>query len=259
MTVLDQIVERTRARLRFEPMDVEDIRRAARDVAATKTPFAFRNAISRDGINVIAEIKSASPSAGTIVENPNVESIARDYASGGAAAISIVTEPEFFHGSTTWIARAKTAAALPVIMKDFVVEPSQLMRGIAAGADAILLLASLLDARRLMDFIGLLEAYGCDALVEVHDEQELELATQGGARIIGVNNRDLRDFHVDLGTSERLGALMPHDTIRVAESGIRNGADVQRLRTAGFHAFLVGESLLRQSDRAAAVRTLVTT
>lgn len=259
MTVLDQIVERTRARLRDEPMDVEDVRRMARDRAAAKTPFAFRTALQRDNVNVIAEIKSASPSAGTIVDNPDVESIARDYANGGAAALSIVTEPEFFRGSTSWIARARSAAGLPVIMKDFIVEPSQLMRGIAAGADAILLLASLLDARRILDFIGLLEAYGCDALVEVHDEQELQRAVEGGARLIGVNNRDLRDFRVDLGTSERLGALMPEGTIRVAESGIRNRADVERLRAAGFHAFLVGESLLRQDDRAAAVRTLVTT
>jgi indole-3-glycerol phosphate synthase len=259
MTVLDQIVERTRIRLRDEPMDVEDVRRAALDRAAAKTPFAFRTALQRDAVNVIAEIKSASPSAGSIVDNPDVESIARDYAIGGAAALSVVTEPEFFRGSHSWIARAKSAANLPAIMKDFIVEPSQLMRGIAAGADAILLLASLLDARRILEFIGLLEEYGCDALVEVHDEQELERAVEGGARLIGVNNRDLRDFRVDLGTSERLGALMPEGTIRVAESGIRNRADVERLRTAGFHAFLVGESLLRQDDRAAAVRTLVTT
>src|SRR5688572_11227867 len=136
--ILDQIVDRTRARLREEPMDVEDARRAARDQAATKTPFAFRTALTRDAVNVIAEIKSASPSAGSIIDNPDVESIARDYASGGAAALSIVTEPEFFRGSPTWIARAKSAANLPVIMKDFIVEPSQLMRGIAAGADAIL-------------------------------------------------------------------------------------------------------------------------
>jgi indole-3-glycerol phosphate synthase len=257
MTVLDQIVERTRLRLRDEPMAVEDVRRAALDRAAAKTPFAFRAAISRDSVNVIAEIKSASPSAGSIVDDPDVEAIARDYAAGGAAAISIVTEPEFFRGSTDWIARAKSATKLPVIMKDFIVEPSQLMRGIAAGADAILLLASLLDARRILEFIGLLEAYGCDALVEVHDEAELERAVAGGARIIGVNNRDLRDFRVDLGTSERLGALMPEDKIRVAESGIRTRADVERLRAAGFHAFLVGESLLRQDDRAAAVRKLV--
>lgn len=257
MTVLDQIVERTRVRLREEPLDIEDVRRAARDRAAERTPFAFRDALLRDGVNVIAEIKSASPSAGSIVDSPDVEAIARDYASGGAAAISVVTEPEFFRGSRDWIARAKRASGLPAIMKDFIVEPSQIMRGIAAGADAILLLASLLDARRITDFVGLLEAYGCDALVEVHDEEELERAVAGGARLIGVNNRDLRDFHVDLGTSERLAAKMPEDAIRVAESGIRNRQDVDRLLAAGFHGFLVGESLLRQDDRAAAVRALV--
>ena len=257
MTVLDQIVERTRARLREEPIEVEDVRRAARDRSAERTPFAFRTALSRDAVNVIAEIKAASPSAGDIAPNPDVESIAGEYSSGGAAAISIVTEPEFFRGSTDWIARARATSGLPVVMKDFVVEPSQIMRGIAAGADAILLLASLLDARRILDFIGLLEAYGCDALVEVHDEAELERAVEGGARIIGVNNRDLRDFRVDLGISERLGALMPADAIRVAESGIRTRADVDRLRAARFNAFLVGESLLRQNDRAAAVRALV--
>lgn len=254
MSVLDQIVERTRERLRVE---AKPDRRAAEEMAERRTPFAFRTALQREGVNVIAEIKSASPSAGSIIADPDVESIARDYASGGAAAMSIVTEPEFFRGSRDWIARAKNAAALPVIMKDFIVEPSQILRGIVAGADAVLLLASLLDAARIRDFVALLEAYGCDALVEVHDEAELDRAIAGGARLIGVNNRDLRDFRVDLGTSERLGALMPADAIRVAESGIRTRADVDRLHTAGFHAFLVGESLLRQENRAEAVRALV--
>jgi len=254
MSVLDQIVERTRERLRVEE---KPDRRAAERSAEQRSPFAFRAALQRDGVNVIAEIKSASPSAGSIVADPDVESIAREYARGGAAAMSIVTEPEFFRGSREWIGRAKDAAGLPVVMKDFIVEPSQILRGVAAGADAILLLASLLDVARIRDFVALLEAYGCDALVEVHDEEELERAVRGGARLIGVNNRDLRDFHVDLGISERLGALMPNDAIRVAESGIRTRADVDRLRAAGFHAFLVGESLLRQNDRAEAVRALV--
>jgi indole-3-glycerol phosphate synthase len=254
MTVLDQIVERTRERLRGEE---KPDRRAAEESAQQRTPFAFRAALAGEGVNVIAEIKSASPSAGSIVDDPDVEAIARDYAAGGAAALSIVTEPEFFRGSRDWIGRAKRVADLPVIMKDFIVEPSQLVRGIAAGADAILLLASLLDVGQLRDFVAILEAYGCDALVEVHDEEELERAMGAGAQVIGVNNRDLRDFHVDLGTSERLGARMPADVTRVAESGIRSREDVDRLRAAGFHAFLVGESLLRQDDRAAAVRALV--
>ena len=253
-TVLEQIVERTRERLRVEE---KPDRRAAEAAVEGRTPFAFRNALSRAGINVIAEIKSASPSAGTIVDAPDVESIAREYARGGAAAMSVVTEPEFFHGSRDWLARAKSASGLPVIMKDFVVEPSQILRGIAAGADAILLLASILEPKQIRDFLALLEAYGCDALVEVHDERELERAIEGGARLIGVNNRDLKDFRVDLGTSERLGKLMPAEAIRVAESGIRVRADVERLKAAGFHAFLVGKSLLRQDDRAEAVRALV--
>lgn len=256
MTILDEIVARTRARLAEAPPDMTLLRSQARERRASRTPFAFRNAIAAEGSSVIAEIKAASPSAGTIVENPDVEQIARDYARGGAAAISVVAEPEFFRGSVDWIARARDAANLPVIMKDFIVEPSQLMRGIAAGADAVLLLASLLDGRRILEFIGLLEAYGCDALVEVHDEAELERAIAGGARIIGVNNRDLRDFRVDLATSERLAPLMPEGTLKVAESGIRTREDVERLRNAGFDGFLVGESLLRQPDRSKALQLL---
>lgn len=253
MTVLDQIVERTRERLRDEG---KPDRRAAEEVSQSRPAYAFRHALAREGVNVIAEIKAASPSAGAIVPDPDVESIARDYARGGAAAVSVVTEPEFFRGSREWLARARAASGLPVVMKDFIVEPSQIVRGIAAGADAILLLASILDAPRLRDSIALVEAYGCDALVEIHDEDELERAVVAGARIIGVNNRDLKSFRVDLATSERLGGKMPPDAVRVAESGIRVRADVERLRAAGFHAFLVGESLLRQSDRAAAVQAL---
>jgi len=238
--ILDRIVARTRARL-----------------LPAEPPHAFAAAISRPGINVISEIKSASPSAGTIVDNPDVESIAGAYKEGGAAAISIVTEPEFFRGSTAWIARAKSSAGLPVIMKDFIVDERQLLHGIAAGANAILLLASLLDAKQIAAFIALLDQFGCDALVEVHDEAELERAIGGGAKLIGVNNRNLRDFSVDLGSSERLAKLMPEGTIKVAESGIKTRQDVDRLRSVGFHAFLVGESLLRQEDGAAAVRALV--
>lgn len=249
--LLREIVERNRERVAGEPSD----RASAERVAAMREPFAFTRALAGDRVSVIAEIKSASPLAGPIVADPDVERIAADYARGGAAAISIVTEPEYFRGSRAWIARAKTAG-LPVIMKDFVVSPSQLVNGIAAGADAILLLAALLDGPRIAEFIGLLDAYGCDALVEVHDEEELARAIEGGARLIGVNNRNLRDFTVDLATAERLAPSIPDDVIRVAESGIRSRADVDRLRRAGFHAFLVGESLLRQTDRAAAVAAL---
>lgn len=251
--VLEEIVARTRARIDGEKPD----RAAAERAAASREPFAFSRALRGAPARIIAEIKAASPSAGPIVPDPDVDAIARDYARGGAAALSIVTEPEFFRGSRDWIARAKRAAGLPAIMKDFIVAPSQIVGAVAAEADAVLLLASLLDAARMRDFISLLDAYGCDALVEVHDEAELERAAAAGARLIGVNNRDLRTFRVDLATSERLAAKMPADVIRVAESGIRTRDDVERLLAAGFDAFLVGESLLRQPDRAEAVKALV--
>ena len=254
--VLDDIMRRTRERLAEEQADIEQIRRAANAASLYRRPHAFSAALKRDGINIIAEIKAASPSAGSIVENPNVEQIAGEYKRGGAAAISIVAEPEFFRGSPEWISRASRASGLPVIMKDFVVQPSQIFRGVAAGADAILLLASLLNAKELSIFIGLLDELGCDALVEVHDEAELQRAIDAGAKLIGVNNRNLRTFKVDLATSESLVRSIPNDAIKVAESGIASHDDVHRLRTAGFNAFLVGESLLRQNDRAAAVRKL---
>ncbi|MDQ6802904.1 MAG: indole-3-glycerol phosphate synthase TrpC [Acidobacteriota bacterium] len=220
-------------------------------------PFAFSRALVGKKIHLIAEIKSASPSAGSIVENPDVDQIAREYSRGGASAISIVTEPEFFRGSHDWLARAARASHLPVLMKDFIIDQRQLLCGIAAGANAILLLASLLDGEKIAEAIAILDDFGCDALVEVHNERELERAIDGGARIIGVNNRDLRDFHVDLATAERLAKRMPKDVIKVAESGIKTREDVERLRAAGYKAFLVGESLLRQNDRAAAVRALI--
>ncbi len=255
--LLEKIAARTRARLADERIDVEEIRKAAHRVAASRPPFAFSNALRREGINIIAEIKSASPSAGSIVANPDVDEIAASYARGGAAAISVVTEPEFFHGSDHWISSARRASGLPVIMKEFIVSSPQLLRGIAAGADAVLLLAALLGSEVIREFIALLDSHGCDALIEVHDEDELGRAILAGARLVGVNNRNLRTFEVDLGTSERLASRIPRDLLKVSESGIVSRLDIDRLRAAGFNAFLVGESLLRQNDRAAAVQALI--
>ncbi|HEX9163199.1 MAG TPA: indole-3-glycerol phosphate synthase TrpC [Thermoanaerobaculia bacterium] len=254
--VLAEIVRRTRERLLKNPADLENLRHDAAQARRGRPSNAFSTALRSRRANIIAEIKAASPSAGTILENPTVEVIADEYRRGGAAAMSIVTEPEFFHGSSDWIRRASRAAGLPIVMKDFVVEESQILCGIADGADAILLLASLLDAGQIREFIKVLDRYGCDALVEVHDEQELQRAIDGGARVIGVNNRDLRTFKVDLGTAESLGKKIPDVAVKVAESGITSHEDVRRLRRAGFDAFLVGESLLRQNDRAAALRRL---
>ncbi|MGA7616460.1 MAG: indole-3-glycerol phosphate synthase TrpC [Thermoanaerobaculia bacterium] len=259
-TVLSRIVTETRAGLDPAP-DLARLSREAELVVGERDSFRFHNALSRgreaSAARLIAEIKAASPSAGTIVHDPDVAAIATGYREGGAAAISIVTEPKFFRGSRTWIAVAAEASGRPVVMKDFIVEPQQIDLGVAAGADALLLIVAILTPLRLRELLARIAGYGCDALVEVHDETELDVALECGAKIIGVNNRDLRDFSVDLETSERLVRGIPEDVVRVSESGIRTRADVDRLLNAGFDAFLVGESLLRNDDRVAAVRGLV--
>ena len=257
--VLQRIVADTREQLGVRRVRAAEIEAQAREVAAATNAHRFAQALQasdRHAVKIIAEIKAASPSAGVIVEKPDVEGIAAAYGDGGAAAISVVTEENHFRGSRDWLRRAATAG-LPVIMKDFVVEELQIFEGVAAGADAMLLLASILEAGRIRDFIGLLHELGRDALVEVHDEEELERAVAAGARLIGVNNRNLRDFSVSLSTAERLSKGIPAGVIRVAESGIRDRHDVDRLLRAGFHAFLVGESLLRHSDRRRAVEQLL--
>lgn len=260
--ILTQIVDATRAALGDENRPVSEARTAAADRRRNRIPHAFASAL-RGGRNtlttaarIIAEVKAASPSAGDIAPDPEVEAIASSYQTGGAAAISVVTEPRFFKGSRSWLQRAYDVTLLPVIMKDFIVDEVQLYEGVAAGADAILLLASTLDSRQIAEFTAILNELGVDALVEVHDERELDVALEANAQIVGVNNRDLRDFSVSLQTSERLVERIPAETIRVSESGIRSRNDVERLTEAGYDAFLVGESLLRQSDRAAAVSSL---
>lgn len=254
--VLERIVERTRADLHQSPIDLESVGRAARERTSGRQAHPFRRSLSAPGARIIAEIKSASPSAGVILENPPVAKIAASYADGGAAAISVVTEPHFFRGDRGWLATASEASGLPVLMKDFVVERSQVLRGIAAGADAILLLAGVLTATEIRELLDLCGEHGRDGLVEVHDERELERAIEADAPIIGVNNRDLLSFEVSLETSERLAPSIPAGVIRVAESGIATTGDVERLRRCGFSAFLVGESLMRAPDRAGAVREL---
>jgi indole-3-glycerol phosphate synthase len=272
--ILTQIVEATRRALEREQPQFDDFLDQARRAVAAKEPHSFRRAVAgglpehEDVLStpyrendrqprIIAEVKCASPSAGVIVADPAVEEIAIAYQRGGAAALSVVTEADFFQGDRSWLGRASKATGLPVIMKDFIVEPVQIVRGVAAGADAVLLLASLLDTRRMQEFITILDELQRDALIEVHDDRELDIALEAGARMIGVNNRDLRDFSVALETSERLVQRIPANIIRVSESGIRTRGDVDRLLRAGFDGFLVGESLLRQDDREAAVRELV--
>ena len=206
-TILEQIVADTRARLlagreRTSPRKLSPPRRS------------FRRALASPGISIIAEVKAASPSAGTLVANPPVEQIALAYALGGATAISVVTEPEHFHGSREWLLRTSEASGLPVLMKDFIVDRRQ----VEQDADAVLLIVAILSDRELRELIQFVEDSGRDALVEVHDEPELLRALDAGASIIGVNNRNLHTFAVDLETSARLARQIPSDVISVSES-----------------------------------------
>jgi indole-3-glycerol phosphate synthase len=217
----------------------------------------FRAALLAHAPAVVAEIKKASPSKGLLVEDFDPPALARDYERGGAAALSVLTDGEFFQGSLLDLVAARAATTLPVLRKDFTLDEIQIAEAAAHGADAILLIAAVLPVERLRELREYAGAFGIAALVEVHDERELEAATASGAEIIGVNNRDLRTFEVSLETSLRLVPMIPRGVLKVSESGIRSAEDVRKLRSAGFDAFLVGEHLVKAADRAAAVRSMI--
>jgi indole-3-glycerol phosphate synthase len=217
----------------------------------------FAGALTRSTPAIIAEIKKASPSKGVLAADFDPVAIAQAYERGGAAALSVLTEGPNFQGSLDDLKAAWAAVAIPVLRKDFTIGEFDVIEAAAAGADAILLIAAILDERQLRDYRELAAKYRMAALVEVHDEEELRIAAASGAAIIGVNNRDLHTFEVSLDVSLRLAALMPTGAIWVAESGIHSAVDVQRLHAAGYTAFLVGEHLMRSGDPVAALRALL--
>jgi len=217
---------------------------------------AFRNAISGEGISLIAEIKRESPSAGLIRENFNPESIALAYQSDGADAVSVLTDRTFFGGSEDVFKSVRQAVRLPLLRKDFLVDEYQLIESHRLGADAVLLIVRILGLKTLKGFIQISKKLGMDSLVEAHSEYELEKAMDAGAEIIGINNRDLDTFQVDLQTSVRLIKHLPDRIVSVSESGVGSREDVLRLAEAGFRAVLVGESLMRAPDPGAALRRL---
>ncbi|HEX4229707.1 MAG TPA: indole-3-glycerol phosphate synthase TrpC [Bryobacteraceae bacterium] len=217
----------------------------------------FAGALSVRHPAIIAEIKKASPSKGLLQPVFHPKSIAGAYARGGAACLSVLTDRKYFQGSLEDLETARDAAGLPVLRKDFTIDRLQIFEAAAHGADAILLIAAILDVHALRDFRELAEQFGMSALVEVHDEYELEKAIDSGASLIGVNNRNLDTFDVTLETSLRLSERIPNEALRVSESGIRTRNDIDLLRGAGYHAFLVGESLMRAPDPAAALSELM--
>jgi len=221
-----------------------------------RSPFIFEKSLRRPDIAFICEIKKASPSKGVIAEDFPYLDIAREYEAAGAAAISVLTEPEFFQGADSHLTDISNTVDIPLLRKDFIIDKFQIEQSSRLGADAILLICAILGPSELAEYIKEADRFGLSCLVEVHDESELRMALEAGARIIGVNNRDLRNFKVDTSNSIRLRKLSPKNVIFVSESGIRTAEEVDNLREHGVDAVLVGEALMRSEDKKAALAVL---
>jgi indole-3-glycerol phosphate synthase len=256
--LLRAIVAATRriveVRQSLEPIDAL----ARRAEARAARPGHFFAALARlDRVNVIAECKRRSPSRGVLRAQYDPADIARGYAAGGAAAISVLTEPTFFDGALSHLTAVRDAVAVPVLRKDFIVSEYQLLEARAAGADAVLLIVAALPGDQLKSLAPRATALGLDALVEVHDAAEADAAIAAGATIIGVNNRNLRTLAVDVDASERLIRQLPRDVIAVSESGLSSREDIDRLGALGYRAFLIGERLMTARDPGAQLQTFV--
>jgi indole-3-glycerol phosphate synthase len=250
--ILAQIVEQKKLDLATREPAVEHL--AEQSISGRRD---FLAALTLQAPAIIAEIKKASPSKGLLATDFDPASIARSYEEGGAAALSVLTDEKHFLGSLSHLKSARALVKLPVLRKDFTIDAYHVQQAAAHDADAILLIAAVLTERQMRDFRELAERYRMAALVEVHDEEELKPAIASGARVIGVNNRNLHTFEVNLETALRLVEQIPTGVLRVAESGIHSSADVARLRAAGYQAFLVGEHLMQSGDPAGALRALL--
>ena len=256
MNILDRLAEHARERVaaakRVKPLS--EVKREA--LSLPKGDFPFEGALSKPELSFICECKKASPSKGLIAPEFPYLKIAKDYEAAGADAVSVLTEPKWFLGRDEYLREIASAIALPCLRKDFTVDGYMLYEAKTLGASAALLICAILDAKQLTDYIEICDALGLSALVEAHDEAEVETALKAGARIVGVNNRNLKDFTVDTGNSRRLRAMIPEGVRFVSESGVRDAADVQAAREMGADAVLVGEALMRAADKKAKLAEL---
>jgi indole-3-glycerol phosphate synthase len=256
--ILDRIVEARRASVAHRKHVLPDVALKMAVEKKVPPPRDFAGALARAGkINIISELKKASPSRGVIREGYAPAALAASLEEAGAAALSVLTEEDFFSGSLGDLKEASRVTKIPILRKDFVVDPWQVWETRAAGADSFLLIAAVLHDAELRDLLELGRTLKMEALVEVHSREELQRVLDAGARIIGVNNRDLRDFQVHLETSLSLAEAIPEECIAVSESGLRTYDDLARLQRAGFDAFLIGEHVMQSADPAAALRALL--
>ncbi len=256
MTILDQLAAhaKTRVEAAKQNISLEDIRLQAE--VLPRGDFSFENALKKDGISFICECKKASPSKGIIAENFPYLDIAKDYEKAGADCISVLTEPKWFLGDDRYLKEIAETVKIPCIRKDFTVDEYMIYEAKVLGASAVLLICAILEGEQIKEYINICDALGLSALVEAHDESEIEIAIEAGARIIGVNNRNLKDFSVDTDNSTRLRQMIPRDVIYVSESGIKNAEDIRKLREAGVDAVLIGETLMRAQDKTKALSEL---
>jgi indole-3-glycerol phosphate synthase len=256
--LLERIVASVRKELqaRKHRIPEKDLMRDCRNPALAPTR-GFNRALREDGVRIIAEVKRASPSKGIFPFKRSPAEQAIEYAEAGAACISVVTEPDFFRGSLQMLAEIRAAVEVPLLRKDFIVEPYQIYEARLAGADAILLIVAALDDAQLSCLLSTAADLDLDALVEVTSAMELHRALQAGARVVGVNNRDLRDFSTDIRRSLQLASEIPPDITAVSESGIQDPGQIEQLRKAGYRGFLVGEHLMRQDAPGEALRRLI--
>ena len=256
MTILEQLADHARQRTEQAKrvLPPEEIRHQA--LSLPKGNFPFQQALKKPGVSFICECKKASPSKGLIAPNFPYLEIAKEYEAAGADCISVLTEPKWFLGNDEYLKEIAEAVSIPCLRKDFTVDEYQIYQAKVLGASAVLLICSVLTENQMKDYIRICDELGLSALVEVHDEQEVQTAINAGARIIGVNNRNLKDFSVDTDNSRRLRELIPPGILFVSESGVRTAEDVETLRKIGADAVLIGETLMRASDKRAKLAEL---
>ncbi len=256
MTILEQLAAHARERVAEakKRLPEEVIRQQA--LSMTKGDFAFEKALKTEDIAFICECKKASPSKGLIAPDFPYAEIAKAYEAAGADCISVLTEPKWFLGDDRYLKEIAGQVAIPCLRKDFTVDPYMIYEAKLLGASAVLLICAILSEKQLRDYIGICDRLGLSALAEAHDEAEVSAALRAGARVIGVNNRNLKDFSVNTDNSRRLRALVPRDILFVAESGVKDAEDVQRLREIGADAVLIGETLMRAGDKKALLKAL---